>query len=74
MSVEHAPNRLDDQLAVADSEFWYALVDERVDLHDLTATVVDLAVKGYLRIRVDQKELLFGLWKKEETWFERTDP
>ena len=30
-----------------------ALVDERVDLRDLTATVVDLAIKGYLRIRVD---------------------
>ncbi len=50
-----------------------ALVDVRVDLWDLTATVVDLAVKGYLRIRVDQKERLFGLLNKEETWFERTD-
>lgn len=50
-----------------------ALVDERVDLRDLTATIVDLAIKGYLRIRVDQKDQLFGLWKKEETWFERTD-
>lgn len=50
-----------------------ALVDERVDLRDLTATVVDLAIKGYLHIRADQKDQLFGLWKKEETWFERTE-
>ncbi|HXV65355.1 MAG TPA: DUF2207 domain-containing protein [Vicinamibacteria bacterium] len=50
-----------------------ALVDERVDLRDLTATVVDLAIKGYLRIRVDQQDRLFGLMKKEETWFERSD-
>lgn len=50
-----------------------ALVDERVDLRDLTATIVDLAIKGYLRIRVDQKELLFGLIKKDETAFEKTD-
>ena len=40
-----------------------ALVDESVDL----------AIKGYLRIRVDQKDLLFGLFNKEETWFERSD-
>ena len=50
-----------------------ALVDERVDLRDLTATIVDLAIKGYLRIRVDQTDRLFGLLKKEETWFERSD-
>ncbi|GMR24514.1 MAG: hypothetical protein BMS9Abin37_3067 [Acidobacteriota bacterium] len=50
-----------------------ALVDERVDLRDLTATLVDLAIRGYLRIRVDQKDRLFGLLKKEETWFERSD-
>jgi len=50
-----------------------ALVDERVDLRDLTATVVDLAIRGYLRIRVDQEDQLFGLLKKDVTWFERTD-
>ncbi|HSF14863.1 MAG TPA: DUF2207 domain-containing protein [Vicinamibacteria bacterium] len=50
-----------------------ALVDERVDLRDLTATVVDLAIKGYLQIRVDQQDRLFGLLKKEETWFERSE-
>jgi uncharacterized membrane protein YgcG len=50
-----------------------ALVDERVDLRDLTATIVDLAVKGYLRIRVDKKDLLFGLFNTDETWFERSD-
>ena len=50
-----------------------ALVDERVDLRDLTATIVDLAIKGYLRIRVDEEERLFGLLKTEKTWFERSD-
>jgi uncharacterized membrane protein len=50
-----------------------ALVDERVDLRDLTATIVDLAIKGYLNIRVDQIDVLFGLFKKEETSFERSD-
>jgi hypothetical protein len=50
-----------------------ALIDERVDLRDLTATIVDLAIKGYLRIRVDVKARLFGLLNKEETWFEKTD-
>lgn len=50
-----------------------ALVDERVDLRDITATVVDLAVRGYLLIRVEEKSTLFGLASREETWFERTD-
>jgi uncharacterized membrane protein YgcG len=47
------------------------LIDETVDLRDITATVVDLAVRGYLTIRVEQRELLFGLIKKDETVFSR---
>lgn len=45
------------------------LVDERVDLRDITATVVDLAVRGFLRIEVAEESSLFGLIKKEEIVF-----
>lgn len=37
-----------------------ALVDERVDLRDIVATVVDLAVRGYLRIEERGQEGWFG--------------
>lgn len=38
-----------------------ALIDERVDMRDLTSTIVDLCVRGYLKIKVLPKEngLLF---------------
>ena len=36
------------------------ILDERADPYDLTATVVDLAVRGYLRIEKVQKQGLFG--------------
>jgi uncharacterized membrane protein YgcG len=48
-----------------------ALVDEKVDLRDITAGVVDLAVRGYLTIRVEKKDLLFGLISRGEVAFER---
>jgi uncharacterized membrane protein YgcG len=48
-----------------------ALVDERVDLRDITASVVDLAVRGYVKIHVTVEAQLFGLWKSEQTSFER---
>jgi uncharacterized membrane protein len=36
------------------------LVDERADLHDISATIIDLAVRGFLKIRVLQdKKALF---------------
>jgi uncharacterized membrane protein len=47
------------------------LVDERVDLADVTATVVDLAVRRYLTIRSETRARLFGLFKDEETIFRR---
>jgi uncharacterized membrane protein YgcG len=47
------------------------LVDETVDLRDITAGVVGLAVRGYVTIRVEEKDLLFGLFSKEEIVFER---
>jgi uncharacterized membrane protein YgcG len=47
------------------------LVDERVDSVDITATVVDLAIRGYLTIRTEQLDRLFGLLTSEETVFTR---
>jgi uncharacterized membrane protein len=46
------------------------LVDENVDLRDITATVVDLAVRGFLRIGNEKKSYLGGLWTSDETTFE----
>lgn len=45
------------------------LVDEQVDLIDITATIVDLAVRGYITIRTDVEEKLFGLMKTEVSSF-----
>lgn len=47
------------------------LVDERVDMADITATIVDLAVRGYLTIKTEVEEKFFGLSKTEFTSFER---
>lgn len=45
------------------------LIDEKVDLPDITATLVDLAVRGYLAIGVESQKTL--LWSQEITVFER---
>ncbi len=50
------------------------LVDEKVDTVDITATVVDLAVRRYLTIRSEEQDRLFGLLKREETVFVRERP
>ena len=50
------------------------LVDESPDTRDLTATVVDLAVRGYLRIVEEKAEHLFGLWSSTDYHFHRTKP
>ena len=42
-------------------------------LVDITASVVDLAVRGFLRIRIETEDKWFGLTTSEETWFERLD-
>ncbi|ODS51870.1 MAG: hypothetical protein ABS36_19040 [Acidobacteria bacterium SCN 69-37] len=47
------------------------LVDERVDLVDMTATVVDLAVRRYLTIRTEERTRLLGLLSQDETIFVR---
>lgn len=40
------------------------LVDNHPDLRDITATLVDLAVRGYLRIEERQEPVLLGLWSQ----------
>lgn len=50
------------------------LLDERVDMRDITATVVDLAVHGHLRIEETEERHLFGLIKTQDYVFHRTDP
>ncbi len=50
------------------------LVDEKADLRDITATVVDLAVRGYLRIEIEEQSQLLGLVKSQETMFQRLKP
>jgi uncharacterized membrane protein len=46
------------------------LVDNSPDLRDITATLVDLAVRGYLLIEEREKDQLFGLWSKKTYQFE----
>ncbi|MEK6803634.1 MAG: DUF2207 domain-containing protein [Nitrospirota bacterium] len=48
------------------------LVDDSPDTRDLTATVVDLAVRGYLRIAEQKAEHVFGLWSNTDYVFHRT--
>lgn len=50
------------------------LVDESPDTRDITATVVDLAVRGYLRITERKAEHLLGLWSSLDYLFQRTKP
>ncbi|HJS46719.1 MAG TPA: DUF2207 domain-containing protein, partial [Gemmatimonadales bacterium] len=50
------------------------LTDGKVDLRDITATVVDLAVHGFLRLEEKEEEALFGLVKSKEVLFHRLRP
>lgn len=50
------------------------LTDEKVDLRDITATLVDLAVRGFIRIEEKEETALFGLIKSEEFLFHRLRP
>lgn len=50
------------------------LADDSPDLCDITATLVDLAVRGFLRIKEQSTEHLFGLWSSIEYIFQRTRP
>jgi len=42
------------------------LVDNSPDMRDITATIVDLAVRGYLRIKETQEDRFLGLGTKTE--------
>ena len=50
------------------------LADDSPDLRDITATLVDLAVRGHLRIEESSTQQFFGLWKSREYTFHRTKP
>jgi hypothetical protein len=50
------------------------LTDESADMRDITATIVDLAVRGHLRIEEREESKLFGLVKDREFVFRRTEP
>jgi len=43
------------------------LIDEKVDIHDISATIVDLAVRGYLKIGEKKKKK----GRKRVYWFEK---
>ena len=47
------------------------LVDDSPDIRDITATLVDLAVRGYLRITEETSPQLFGLWHNTDYTFHR---
>jgi len=48
------------------------LTDESVDMRDITASMVDLAVRGFLKIEEREDSQLFGLMKNREYVFHRT--
>jgi uncharacterized protein (TIGR04222 family) len=50
------------------------LIDERADLRDVIATLVDMAVRGYIRIEERDEPRLFGLFSSKEYVFHRLRP
>ena len=50
------------------------LVDDRPDLRDVTATLVDLAVRGFVRIEEKDESKMFGLWSSKGHSFELLRP
>jgi hypothetical protein len=50
------------------------LVDDNASMRDITATIVDLAVRGYLTIEEKDKSELMGLYKNKEYVFHRNKP
>ncbi len=46
------------------------LIDHSPDMRDVTATIVDLAVKGYIRIEEEEEEKFFGLTSERDYVFE----
>ena len=50
------------------------LVDGKPDMRDITATIVDLAVRGYLHIEQFENEVLFGLFSNKDYRFTLKKP
>ncbi|HEX6106996.1 MAG TPA: DUF2207 domain-containing protein [Gemmatimonadales bacterium] len=50
------------------------LMDYSADMRDITATVVDLAVRGFLRIEEREEPVLLGLIRRREYVFHRLPP
>jgi hypothetical protein len=50
------------------------LIDNTPDMRDITATLVDLAVRGHLRFEERDESKLFGLIKEREYLLHRLDP
>lgn len=48
------------------------LIDGKPDMRDITATIVDLAVRGYVHITEVQNERFFGLWTDKDYQFRLT--
>jgi uncharacterized membrane protein len=45
------------------------VLDERVDIKEIEATILDLAIRGYIYIREEEKGTIF---KRKEIWFVKT--
>jgi uncharacterized membrane protein len=50
------------------------LVDGKPDMRDITATIVDLAVRGYLHIEETQNESFFGIFSSKDYRFTLKKP
>jgi hypothetical protein len=50
------------------------LIDESADMRDITATVVDLAVRGFLKIEETEEKLFLGMMTKRDYVFHRLTP
>lgn len=50
------------------------LADGKPDMRDITSTIVDLAVRGYLTITERKNERFFGLFSETDYTFTLTDP
>lgn len=50
------------------------LVDNSPDMRDVTATLIDLAVRGYLQIQETQEKKLLGLLTRKEYVFSKRKP
>jgi uncharacterized membrane protein len=68
--VEYTPPEVEDKRPLKPAEIG-TLIDEKADTLDVSATIVDLAVKGYLRITEIPKEGIFG---KKDWRLERLKP